>query len=151
MALNQLGQDLGARLALGDALGGARAFLVVGQLEAQCGLALGDVLAPARGAEIVVVDLGAGDGVRVVERDDARVGPQHLLFEQLVRAERVFGVRDGGEGDVVLFGVGPAGLELACAHATITSQPVSQSTTHARKDGRQKDDSWTNVPCQKGK
>lgn len=149
--LHQLRQHLGPRRTRLDMLLGLvpLALLVLGQVQDQRRVRRVDGSAPVWRAQVIVVDLAAGDGVRVVEGHDAGVWPEHLLVEDLVGAERVLWVGGGWPGDVVLFGVGPARLELACVKRFVS---VSDTCCRIRKqEGGQQQQQKKTIPCQKGK
>lgn len=65
-----------------------------------------------RRSQVVIIDLFSSDRMRVVEWDDAGVGPQHPLLNDLVRSDRIFRVRLRRPWDVILLGVCPASLKI---------------------------------------
>lgn len=105
LILYQLRQHFRTRVTLCNTLLCARPFLVLRQFETQRGATLAHILAPTGSAEVIFIDFLTCYRVGVVEGDHPRIGPEHLLLEQLVRAQRILGVRDLGKRDVILLGV----------------------------------------------
>lgn len=128
LVLNQLGQDLCARLRLGHSLFCALPLLSIGQLQRQWLVRRFHVLAPIWRPEVVLVDLAPSDWMRVMEGDNPCVGPEHLLLKDLVRSERVLRVCLCGPWDVVLLCMTPAALELGVPERKV---PVSEQLPHA--------------------